>query len=107
MIDRIDFDDGIVRYEMGSAPNHEQKHRHHHLICKKCGMVISFRKDLPEGPKERIADAVGFLVVDHKVKLCGYCIACGKDRCPKDAEIFLARIKYRNLEENLIEEKRE
>lgn len=107
MIDRFDFDDDLVRYEMGSAPNHEQKHRHHHRICKKCGWVISFRNDLPEGTEERIADAAGFLVVDHEVKLCGYCIACRKDRCPKDAEIFLARIKYRNLEENLIEEKRE
>ena len=41
LIDRINFDDGFVRYEMGSAPNREQKHHHHHLICMKCGKVIS------------------------------------------------------------------
>lgn len=91
LIDRINFDDGFVRYEMGSTPNHEQKHRHHHLICKKCGRVISFRDDLLEGLEEKIADTAGFLVVDHEVKLYGYCIACRKDQCPKDAEEFSER----------------
>lgn len=61
LIDRINFDDGFGRYEMGSAPNREQKHRHHHLIA------------------------------DHEVKLYGYCIARREDRCLKDAEKLSGR----------------
>ncbi|MCI9220445.1 MAG: transcriptional repressor [Lachnospiraceae bacterium] len=37
LIDRINFDDGFVRYEMGSALEGTGRHRHHHLICIKCG----------------------------------------------------------------------
>lgn len=76
LIDRINFDDGFVRYEMGSTPNHGQKHHHHHLICEKCGKVISFRDDLLEELEARIAETTGFCVVNHDVKLYGCCKAC-------------------------------
>lgn len=75
LIDRINFDDGFVRYEIGTA--HEQKHRHHHLICMKCGKVISFQDDLLEELEAKIAATTGFFVVNHEVKLYGYCIECG------------------------------
>ena len=78
LIDRINFDDGFVRYEMGSVQDHE-KHHHHHLICMKCGKVISFRDDLLEELEARITADTGFLVLDHEVKLYGYCIECGGD----------------------------
>lgn len=54
-IDRAGLDDGFVRYEMGSALESGQRHRHHHLICIKCGKVISFQEDLLEGLEERDA----------------------------------------------------
>ena len=76
LIDRINFDDGFVRYEMGSAPNREQKHHHHHLICMKCGKVISFRDDLLEELEEKIAATTELSVVDHELKLYGYCATC-------------------------------
>ena len=77
LIDRINFDDGFVRYEMGRDYAHEQKHHHHHLICMKCRKVISFQDDLLEELEAKIADTVGFQVVDHDVKLYGYCVECG------------------------------
>lgn len=77
LVDRINFDDGFVRYELGSAPDREQKHHHHHLICKKCGKVISFQDDLLEELEEKITRTTGFFVVDHEVKLYGYCVECG------------------------------
>ena len=77
LIDRINFDDGFVRYEIGNIYNHEQKHRHHHLICKKCGKVTSFQDDLLEVLEEKIANTTGFYVVDHEGKLYGYCVECG------------------------------
>ena len=76
LIDRINFDDGYVRYEMVSAFDREQKHHHHHLICSNCGKVISFQDDLLEELEEKIARTTGFEVVDHEVKLYGHCKDC-------------------------------
>lgn len=86
LIDRISFDDGFVRYEMGSAPNQKQKHHHHHLICMKCGKVISFQDDLLEELEAKIAVTTGFRVVDHEVKLYGYCVECGGDLIEEKSE---------------------
>ena len=79
LIDRINFDDGFVRYEMGSDQEHKQKHHHHHLICMKCGRVISFQDDLLEELEAKITATAGFRIVDHEVKLYGYCVECGGD----------------------------
>ena len=35
LVDRINFGDGCVRYEIGHLLNGETKHNHHHLICKR------------------------------------------------------------------------
>ena len=79
LIDRIDFDDGFVRYEMGSALESAGKHRHHHLICIKCGRVTPFQDDLLEELEGKIAATAGLRVVNHEVKLYGYCVECGGD----------------------------
>ena len=79
LIDRINFDDGFVRYEIGSALEGTGRHRHHHLICIKCGRVLSFQDDLLEELEEKITGATGFRVVNHEVKLYGYCVECGGD----------------------------
>ena len=84
LIDRINFDDGFVRYEIGNTQNREQKHHHHHLICKKCGKVISFRDDLLEELEEKITATTGFTIVDHEVKLYGYCVECGGNLIEKE-----------------------
>lgn len=78
LIDRISFDDGFVRYEIGSAPDREQRHHHHHLICRKCGRVFSFQEDLLEELEAKIAATTGFAIVNHEVKLYGYCKECGE-----------------------------
>ena len=77
LIDRVNFDDGFVRYEIGNTTEQGQKHHHHHLICMKCGKVISFQEDLLEGLEAKIAATTGFYVVNHEVKLYGYCEKCG------------------------------
>ena len=79
LIDRVSFDDGIVRYEMGSALESAGKHRHHHLVCIKCGRVTPFQDDLLEELEGKIAETAGFRVVNHEVKLYGYCVECGGD----------------------------
>ena len=79
LIDRINFDDGYVRYEMGRTQERGNKHHHHHLICMKCGKVISFQDDLLEELEDKITVTTGFQIVDHEVKLYGYCVECGGD----------------------------
>lgn len=76
LVDRINLDDGCVRYEIGQKTG--QKHHHHHLICLECGEVFSFEDDLLEQLEERIKSSLGFTVTDHEVKLFGYCKNCQK-----------------------------
>lgn len=77
LIDRINLDDGFVRYEIGNVGLGTAKHHHHHLICRKCGKVISFKDDLLEELEEKITETTGFHVMDHEVKLYGCCSECG------------------------------
>lgn len=64
-----------MRYEIGTIDGKEA-HHHHHLICLECGKVISFWDDLLDELEERIKESVSFQVVNHEVKLYGYCEAC-------------------------------
>ena len=77
LIDRINLDDGFVRYEIGSLKGNSDKCHHHHLICRSCGKIIIFRDEFSKELEMRVAEATGFRVVDHEVKLYGYCKECG------------------------------
>ena len=76
IIDRIYLDDGYVRYELGHVYEDEDSHPHHHLICVKCGRVMSFQGDLLEEFEKRMEEKTGFQIQDHDVKLYGYCTDC-------------------------------
>ncbi len=76
LIDRINLNDGYVRYEIGNLSEKKTRHHHHHLICTSCGRILSFQDDLLEELESKIADTTGFLVADHEVKLYGYCEEC-------------------------------
>jgi Fur family ferric uptake transcriptional regulator len=78
LIDKLNLDDGYVRYEIGKMGKEDCGHHHHHLICRKCGLVLSFEDDLLETLEERIFESKGFRVADHEVKLFGYCTECQK-----------------------------
>lgn len=80
LIDKLNLDDGYVRYEIGKNDNPDSTHHHHHLICLNCGSVTAFEDDLLENLEVRIKENVGFEVVDHEVKLFGYCKECAKNR---------------------------
>ncbi len=78
LVERINLDDGYVRYEIGDLEADVVKHhRHHHLICLKCGKIISFEEDLMEDLEKKITEQTGFAIVNHEVKLYGYCKECG------------------------------
>lgn len=73
LIDKISFDDDVARYELRSS---SAKHHHHHAICLGCGEVFSFEDDLLEKLEAAVEERLGFAVVDHEVKLYGYCRDC-------------------------------
>lgn len=77
LIDRLNLDDGCVRYEIGTAADtNKDHHHHHHLICLNCGAVLTFEDDLLETLEDRIRELMNFQVIDHEVKLFGYCQDC-------------------------------
>ena len=61
------------RYELNC---NEEDHRHHHLICLKCGSVAEVKEDLLESLEDQIMEKYGFIVKDHRVKFYGYCNKC-------------------------------
>ncbi len=77
LIDRVNFDDGVERYELAHEARDGGAHHHHHLICVKCGKVLEFEEDMLEGLELKIAEKTGFKVTDHEVKLYGLCKECG------------------------------
>ena len=77
LIDKLNLGDGFIRYEI-SNKGQEDAHHHHHLICLNCGSVLTFQGDFMEDLEDRIQEAMNFNVVDHEVKLFGYCKACSK-----------------------------
>lgn len=80
LIDRINLDDGCVRYEIGHLFEDENRHNHHHLICRVCNKVIPFGDDLLDSVEKQIEDRTGFHVLDHELKFYGECSECRKQK---------------------------
>ncbi len=76
LVHKLNFDDGLSRYELN---RNRTNHRHHHLICMKCGSVIEVQEDLLESIETEILRKNAFLVKDHRVKFYGYCRECRSD----------------------------
>jgi Fur family ferric uptake transcriptional regulator len=60
---RHDFGDGRARYEEASESHHD------HLIDLKSGKVIEFVNEEIEKLQKRIADELGYKLVDHRLEL--------------------------------------
>lgn len=75
LIDKLNLDDGFIRYEIGEL---SKGHYHHHLICEKCGKVIEAKDDLFE-IEQRFYNNHGFKVTNHIVKFYGICSDCSHD----------------------------
>lgn len=70
---KLDLDDGFSRYELSRQ---DEDHRHHHLICSRCGSVSEVEEDLLDSLEEQILLKNDFLVTDHRVKFYGLCKKC-------------------------------
>ena len=76
LVDRVNLDDGCIRYEIGGLFDGEFRHHHHHLICRTCGRVFPFKDDLLEDLEGQIEGKTGFRVLDHELKFYGQCREC-------------------------------
>lgn len=76
LIDKLNLDDGYIRYELGNSERDKNQHHHHHMICLDCGRVFMFEEDLLDNLENKIMQTTGFVVSDHEVKLYGHCKAC-------------------------------
>jgi len=76
LVYKLNLDDGCSRYELN---RNKEDHRHHHLICTKCGSVAEVEEDLLESLEEEILKSKGFIVKDHRVKFYGYCKNCSEE----------------------------
>lgn len=65
ILDRHDFRDGRARYEVTPDEHHD------HLIDVETGAVIEFRDEELEALQKRIAERLGFDLVDHRMELYG------------------------------------
>lgn len=66
IIEKHDFGDGRARYEEVTDEHHD------HLIDLRSGKVIEFTNDQIEQLQEKIAQELGYKLVDHRLEL--YCV---------------------------------
>ena len=65
ILERHDFRDGRARYEEAPESHHD------HLIDIQSGSVIEFRNEDIEKLQRRVAEELGFELVDHRLELYG------------------------------------
>jgi Fur family ferric uptake transcriptional regulator len=65
ILERHDFRDGRSRYEEVPEAHHD------HLIDIQSGSVIEFRNEEIEALQRRVAEELGFELVDHRLELYG------------------------------------
>lgn len=65
ILERHDFRDGRARYEEVPDAHHD------HLIDVQTGRVIEFRNEEIEKLQKRVAEELGFELVDHRLELYG------------------------------------
>jgi Fur family ferric uptake transcriptional regulator len=69
ILERHDFGDGRARYEAAAETHHD------HLIDVESGKVIEFVDAELEAMQKRIAEKLGFRLVDHRMELYGVSLA--------------------------------
>jgi len=70
LVIRMDFRDGLYRYEF-----HSEKYHHHHLICLCCKKSETV-EECSAKKMDRVAEKRGFDKVFHALELFGLCPNC-------------------------------
>src|SRR5699024_6431583 len=69
-VDKINFGDGVCRYDLRKE---DAEHFHHHLVCIECGSVEEIVDALLGEVKKIVESEWGFLVKDHRLTFHGLC----------------------------------
>ncbi len=72
---KIELDDKQTEYEHRHLGLH-----HDHMVCTKCGNVVEFKDEAIEKMQHKVADAYGFLMLQHKMEIYGICSKCMQNR---------------------------
>ena len=78
IINKLSFDDGFTRYELGESTE-TNSNPHHHAICRGCGRIISFEGNLLDTLEKALQERLGFRVTGHDVRCYGYCRECSEE----------------------------
>ncbi len=56
-------------------------HEHHdHMLCIKCGKVAEFRNEKIEELQREVCKEYGFMALEHRLGIRGYCKRCRKKK---------------------------
>jgi len=50
------------------------------MLCIKCGKVTEFRNEKIEELQEKVCKEYGFMALEHRLGIRGYCKRCRKKR---------------------------
>ena len=64
MLDKINFGDGVARFDLRKEG---AKHFHHHLVCMECGKVEEIEEDLLPEVENRVENEFNFKILDHRL----------------------------------------
>lgn len=73
VVDKINFGDGVSRYDLRKEG---ADHFHHHLVCLECGAVEEIEEDLLDDVEKVVEKEFQFLVKDHRLTFHGICRQC-------------------------------
>ncbi|WP_028987308.1 Fur family transcriptional regulator [Thermicanus aegyptius] len=75
IIHKINFGDGVTRYDFRSE---SAQHHHHHLLCVHCGKVQEIEEDYLGEVEKKIEETFHFSIIDHRLTFHGVCSECQK-----------------------------
>ncbi|OEF98471.1 Fur family transcriptional regulator [Desulfuribacillus alkaliarsenatis] len=75
IVHKLNFGDGLARYELTKD---DEEHHHHHLVCLDCGKLEEFEDDLLGDIEEKIEKTKKFNIIDHRLSFFGYCSECNE-----------------------------
>lgn len=79
------IESGVIREASrgsgGAQYEHIYGHAHHdHMFCIRCGRYFEFSDERIEKAQEEVCGMFGFVPIDHKLGIRGYCRKCASPR---------------------------
>jgi Fur family ferric uptake transcriptional regulator len=88
IIHKLNFGDGVTRYEFRAEG---AEHHHHHLICLNCGTVDEIVDDWLGPIEKRVEREFDFQIIDHRLTFHGICHRC-KDKVKDPKKLAASKV---------------